>query len=227
MNIDGLGEKVVRQLVDAGLVASVADLFTLRADDLVRLDRFAEVSAGNLVAAIARARAQATFSRVLAALGIPHVGGVAARAVARRYHSLGELLALVDRGAEPAVAALLEIDGIGEVIARALVEFLARPEARAVVDALRARGVDPSEPEERIAAGPLAGKSFVITGTLSQPRSEIAARIQGAGGRVVGSVSRSTDYLIAGENTGAAKLGAARKHGVAVLDEAGLLALLG
>jgi DNA ligase (NAD+) len=204
----------------------VADLFALTFDDVAGLERFAETSAKNLIAAIERARQTATLSRLLAALGIPHVGGVAARAVAARHRTLGELLALVDADPEAAVESLTAIDGIGEVIARSLVDFLVAPEARAVLAALRERGVDPVEPEAAPATGTLAGKTFVITGTLSAPRSEIAARIQAAGGKVVAAVSKSTDYLIAGDNTGAAKLTAAKKHGVAVIDEAALAALL-
>lgn len=227
MNIDGLGEKVSRALMDAGLVENVADLFCLRAEDLVKLDRFAETSANNLVAAIDRARKTATFSRLLAALGIRHVGGVAARAVARRYRRIDELLALADGGdSEATVAALSEIEGVGTIIARSLDTFLRNPQSRRVLALLKERGVDPVEPAEQLGDGPLAGKSFVITGTLSAPRSEIASRIHAAGGKVVGSVSRSTDYLVAGEKTGKTKLAAAKKHGVEVLDEAGLEALL-
>jgi DNA ligase (NAD+) len=227
MNIDGLGEKVVRQLVDAGLVRSVADLFALTQGQLETLDRFAAISARNLVDAIGKAREAATLSRLLAALGVPHVGGVAARAIATRYRTLGALFELVDRDAEAAIAALCEIEGIGEIIARSLVGFLVRPEARAVLEALRAHGVDPIEPEAVVASGVFSGKTFVITGTLSAPRSEIAARIQAAGGKVVGSVSKSTSYLVAGDNTGETKLAAAKKHGVTILDEAGLTALAG
>ena len=227
MNIDGLGEKVAQALIDAGLVRNVADLFALEAAQLMQLERFAEISARNLVAAIDQARRTATFSRLLAALGVPHVGGVAARAIAARYPRLAELLALVDAG-EPdeAVERLSEIEGVGEVIARSLVEFLRRPETREVLRLLVERGVDPVEPAAPVGDGPLAGKSFVITGTLSAPRSEVAARIEAAGGKVVGSVSRSTSYLVAGDKTGQAKLTAARKHGVEVLDEPGLERLL-
>jgi DNA ligase (NAD+) len=211
MNIDGLGEKVSQALIDAGLVKNVADLFALTGEQLVRLERFAETSARNLVAAIERAGQTATFSRLLAALGIPHVGGVAARAIARRYRRLGELLDAIDGagGEEEAIARLSDIDGVGEVIARSLVQVLEREETREVLRLLAERGVDPVEPAPSETGGTLAGKSFVITGTLTAPRSEISARIQAAGGKVTGSVSKSTHYLVAGENTGQAKLTAA------------------
>jgi DNA ligase (NAD+) len=227
MNIDGLGEKVCRALMAAGLVANVADLFVLRAEQLVELDRFAETSARNLVAAIDQARARATTSRLLAALGVPHVGGVAARLITQRHRKVGELLELIDRsGEEGATAALTEIEGVGEVIARSLVTFLSRPATRAVLKLLAERGVDPTEPVEAVSAGPLSGKTFVITGTLSAPRSEIASRIQRAGGKVSGSVSKSTSYLVAGENTGESKRASATKLGVSIIDEAGLEGLL-
>ncbi|HLU67520.1 MAG TPA: NAD-dependent DNA ligase LigA, partial [Kofleriaceae bacterium] len=233
MNIDGLGEKVTAALIDAGLVRNVADLFALRAEELVELDRFAETSARNLVAAVDRARQSATFSRLLTALGIPHVGGVAARAIAARYRRMADLLAVVDpppaegeEDGDGAVERLSEIDGVGEVIARSLVDALRRPQTREVLRLLAERGVDPVEPVVAAADGPLSGKSFVITGTLSAPRSEVAARIQRAGGKVVGSVSKATDYLVAGEKTGQAKLTAAQKHGVEVIDERALEALL-
>lgn len=228
MNIDGLGEKVCRALIDAHLVENVADLFALREEQLVELDRFAETSARNLVAAIDHARRAATTSRLLAALGVPHVGGVAARLIARRHRRIGELLQLIDEaGEEGATQRLTEIEGVGEVIARSLVQFLDRPQTRDVLRLLAERGVDPIEPVEESGAGPLSGKTFVITGTLSVPRSEIASRIQRAGGRVVSSVSKSTSYLLAGANTGDAKRSAAAKLGVAVIDEAGLDQLFG
>ncbi|HWM88956.1 MAG TPA: NAD-dependent DNA ligase LigA [Kofleriaceae bacterium] len=227
MNIDGLGEKVCSALMAAGLVANVADLFALRAEQLMELDRFAETSARNLIAAIDEARQKATTSRLLGALGIPHVGGVVARLIAQRHRRIGELVALIDEsGAEGATQALTEIEGVGEVIARSLVTFLDRQETRAVLRLLAERGVDPTEPVAAAGDGPLSGKSFVITGTLSVPRSEVASRIQRAGGKVVTSVSRSTSYLVAGENTGEAKRTSATKHGVEIIDEAALERLL-
>ncbi len=228
MNIDGLGEKICQALMDAGLVTNVADLFALEAEQIEGLERFAETSAANLVRAIDDARKNATFSRLLAALGVPHVGGVAARAIAQRYRSMDELLALADDPDRDFVEVLGEIDGIGEVIATSLRDFLHEPHTRKVLALLEERGVDPVEEVEEVAAdAPLAGKTFVITGTLSRPRAEIARSIEAAGGKVVGSVSAKTDYLVAGEKTGKSKLAAAEKHDVEVIDEAALSALLG
>jgi DNA ligase (NAD+) len=232
MGIDGLGEKVARALLDAGMIANVADLFVLTRDDFLRLERFGDASARNLVDAIARARDNATFSRLLTALGVPLIGGVAARLIASRYRSMGELLALVDAtvDAEPATAfvdALTELEGIGPIMARSLERFLRDPATRKVLELLRERGVDPHEPvTERAGDGPLTGKTLVITGTMSRPRSEIKKAIEAAGGKVAGSVSKKTDYLVAGADTGASKLTSAEKHRVAVIDEVALEALL-
>ncbi len=227
MNIDGLGERIVAQLVEAGLVGDVADLFDLTAAQLEGLDRFAAQSARNLVASIQQAREKATFSRLLAALGIAHVGGVVARPIAGKFGSLSKLLAAADATtSDELVAQLTEIEGIGEVIARAVDRFVRDPHARAVMDKLIARGVDPVEPVAAPATGPLAGKTLVVTGTLSKPRGEVQAAIEAAGGKVGGSVTKKTDYLVAGADTGKTKLDAAAKHGVAVIDEAALAALL-
>lgn len=243
MNIDGLGEKICLQLIDAGLVKNVADLFTLEVGQLSGLERFAETSAQNLVEAIATARDKATFSKLLAALGIPLIGGVAAKAIAAEYPSLSALFSLLDAssteasdrdtsGAEDGVQSgfvetVAKIDGIGETMAASLERFLRDPHVREVLELLRARGVDPVEPRRENADGPLTGKTFVITGTLTRPRADIARDIEAAGGKVVGSVSKKTTYLVAGDNTGKSKTDAAAKHGVTVIDEAGLAALLG
>jgi DNA ligase (NAD+) len=225
MNIDGLGEKIVIQLVDAGLVKDVSDLFVLTVEQLLALERFGEQSAKNLVAAIAAARDKATFSRLLAALGIPHVGGVVARPIAARF---GRLSALLAAAADPEAltAQLNEIDGIGDVIAQAVARFMSDEHARAVMQRLIDRGVDPVEPVAAPATGPLAGKTLVVTGTLSVPRGEIQARIEAAGGKIGGSVSKKTHYLVAGAETGQAKLDAAAKHGVPIIDEEALSRLI-
>jgi DNA ligase (NAD+) len=227
LNIDGLGEKVVAQVIEAGLVKDVADLFDLTAPRLMALERVGEVSARNLVAAIDKARREATFSRLLAALGIPHVGGVVARPIAARFGRLSALVAAADQTtSEELVARLTEIEGIGEVIASGVDRFLRDPHARAVLDKLLARGVDPVEPVAAAVEGPLTGKTLVVTGTLSAPRGEVQKRIEAAGGKVAGSVTKKTSYLVAGADTGKAKLEAAEKHGVPVVDEAGLERLL-
>jgi DNA ligase (NAD+) len=227
MDIDGFGEKLVAQVVAAGLVHDVADIFALTAEQLEGLDRFAEQSANNLVAAVAAAKQAATFSRLLAALGIAHVGGVVARPIAQKYRRLSALraaAAAVD--SEAFVAELCEIDGIGEIIARSVDRFLRDPHVAAVLDKLVARGVDPDEPVAAASEGPLAGKTLVVTGTLAAPRGEIQKRIEAAGGKVAGSVSKKTDYLVAGADTGKTKLEAAQKHGVAVIDETELARIL-
>lgn len=227
LNIDGLGEKVAALLIEAGLVKSVADLFTLTPEMLEGLERFGSLSANNLAEAIANAKASATFSRVLAALGIRHVGNTASKAIAQKYTRMSALLELaeIDDGGESFVEGLCAIDGIGEVIARSLYEFLRNPRNRKIVDELLAHGLDPVEKVVAKAFGGLSGKTFVLTGTLSVPRGEFKQRIEAFGGKVTGSVSKSTSYLVAGEKTGKSKLAAAEKHGVEILDEAGLEAL--
>jgi DNA ligase (NAD+) len=227
LNIDGLGEKLVAQLLEAGLVHDVADLFDLTAPQLAGLERFGETSANNLVAALATARQAATFSRLLAALGIDNVGGVIAKLIAGRYRRLSALrAAAAARSSEELVAELCEIDGVGEVIAIAVDRFLRDPASAAVLDKLAARGLDPEEPVAAVATGPLTGKTLVVTGTLSAPRAEVSARIEAAGGKIAGSVSKKTDYLVAGADVGKTKLDAAAKHGVTVIDEDGLARLL-
>lgn len=227
MNIDGLGEKVVAQLVAAGLVEDVADLFTLTVDQVAGLERFAEQSAKNLVAAIQKAKEAATFSRLLAALGIPHVGGVIAKPLAQKYGTLSALrAACAAKDSEAFVAELCEIEGVGKTIAEAVDRFLREPHVQAVLDKLAARGLDPKEPVVAVNGGPLSGMTFVVTGTLSQPRAEVQKRIEAAGGKVAGSVSKKTSYLVAGADTGKTKLEAAQKHGVKVIDEAELDKLL-
>lgn len=237
MNIDGLGDKTCKALLDAGLVASVADLFVLTQQQAESLEGFGEISARNLIEGIEKARLSATFSRLLTALGIPYVGGVVARTITQRYRTMNALLELVDASAEAGpedkqsefVETLTEIDGVGAVIAASLETFLRDPEARKILALLEERGVDPEEP---VIEGPaedaaLVGKVFVVTGTLSKPRGEIKKAIQAAGGKVTGSVTGKTDYLVAGEKTGKTKLAAAEKHDVEVIDEVRLNELLG
>jgi DNA ligase (NAD+) len=227
LDIDGLGEKVVAQVVAAGLVADVADLFDLTEAQLAGLERFGKTSAKNLVKAIATARGAATFSRLLAALGIPNVGNTISRPIAARYGTLSALrAAIAAKDTETMVAELCEIEGVGEIIARNADRFLRDPQAQVVLDKLAARGLDPAEPVVAVAIGPLTGKTLVVTGTLSAPRAEVHARIEAAGGKIAGSVSKKTSYLVAGADTGASKLEAATKHGVAVIDEAALARLI-
>ncbi|MCX7692315.1 NAD-dependent DNA ligase LigA [Tepidimonas taiwanensis] len=221
MDIEGLGEKLVDQLVDTGLVRTVADLYRLGLTALVGLERMAEKSAANVLAAIERSKST-TLARFLFALGIRHVGESTARDLARHF---GRLDAIMDASVE----ALQAVPDVGPVVARSVRTFFEQPHNREVVEQLRACGVHWPEHDgatDDAAALPLAGKTFVLTGTLpTLSREEAKARIEAAGGKVSGSVSRKTDWVVAGDAPGS-KLDKARELGVAVIDEAGLLALL-
>jgi DNA ligase (NAD+) len=221
LDVDGLGEKLVDQLLDTGLVKELPDLFTLTAAQLEALPRMGEKSAANLVAALERAR-DTRLPRLLVALGIPDVGPAVAELLAARFGDLEPLAAAP-------VEALEEIDGVGPIIARKVADFFADERHRQELSRLRELGVRFPRTEPRASAtpeGPLAGKSFVLTGTLpTLSRSEAGARIAAAGGKVSGSVSKKTDYVVAGEAAGS-KLAKAQELGVAVIDEEGLLSLL-
>jgi DNA ligase (NAD+) len=227
MNIDGLGEKVVAQLVEAGLVADIADLFSLTTIKLLRLDRFGKLSADNLVAAVAAAKKAATFSRLLSSLGITNVGSTLAKPIAAKYRKLSTLReAAASKSSEELVAELNDIEGIGETIAMHVDKFLREPHVAKVLDKLAAHGLDPEEPVTVMGEGPLSGKTLVVTGTLTAPRADVQKRIEAAGGKVAGSVSKKTTYLVAGADTGKTKLEAATKNGVQVISEEELEALL-
>ncbi|HEU4941041.1 MAG TPA: NAD-dependent DNA ligase LigA, partial [Candidatus Eisenbacteria bacterium] len=206
LDIEGLGERTVDQLVDAKLVEDPADLYDLTVDDLVELDGMAEKSAGNLVRGIAASK-DAPLDRLLTALGIRHVGNTVARLLAEHFRSLA---ALSDADEE----ALLEIQGIGPEIAASVVAFFKAREGRGLVKRLTERGVKGRAPERRAAAaGPFAGKTFVLTGTLEMPREEAEELILRGGGRVTSSVSKKTDAVVVGEDAGS-KLDKARALGV-------------
>jgi DNA ligase (NAD+) len=221
MDIEGLGDKLVDQLVDGGIVRVPSDLYTLGVAKLAALERMAEKSAGNVVAAIERSKST-TLARFVFALGIRHVGEATARDLARHFGTLDALMA-----ADP--AALLEVPDVGPVLAQSIAGFFAEPHNREVIEALRAAGVhwDEHAPQRGAPApGPLAGKTLVLTGTLpTLSRDEAKAMIEAAGGKVAGSVSKKTDYVVAGDEAGG-KLDRARELGVAVVDEPGLRALL-
>ena len=225
MNIDGLGEKIVAQVVEAKLVSDVADLFDLTQAKLEKLERFGALSAKNLIAAIAEAKKTATFSRLLTALGIANVGDVIAKPIAQKFGTLSALRAAAT-GATFAVD-LCELEKVGKIIAQNVERFLRDPHVSTVLDKLIARGIDPPEPIAVASTGPLVGKLFVVTGTLSKPRAEVQKAIENAGGKVAGSVTKKTSYLVAGADTGKTKLEAAEKNGVKVIDEAELDAMLG
>ena len=222
LDIDGLGEKLVEQLLEAGLVERPSDLFGLERDALLALDRMGEKSADNLLAALERAR-QTTLPRFLIALGIPEVGGGVADLLARRFGDLGPLRAA---GQEELEA----VDGVGPIIAERVRAYFDDEAHSAEIGRLRERGVRwpaiPVAEEAQPPEGPLSGKTFVLTGTLEgMSRDEARSRIEAAGGKVTSAVSKKTDYVVAGEAAGS-KLKKARELEVTVVDREGLEALL-
>ena len=217
MDIRGLGERTANQLLDRGLVRDYADLYALTADDLKTLEGFGDISVRNLLDAIHASRSR-QLSRVLYALGVRHVGAHVAQILAREFQSMDRLLAAT----EDEFAA---VHGIGRTTAAALAGFLAEPRNRELIDRLAAAGVNLTEAVERAEHSSLEGLTFVITGTHQSSRKELTSLIEKHGGRVTGSVSRTTDYLVAGESPGS-KLDKARELGVKDIDENGLLALI-
>jgi DNA ligase (NAD+) len=217
MDIEGLGEKVATKLFDLSLIRDAADIYGLGAEQLEPLEGFGEKSAENLVRAIERSKEQ-PFSRVLFALGIRHVGSVTAGLIAGRFG--GEDLL---RGVS--VEQLTKIEGIGEVVARAVVDYFALEDNRSLVVRLIRAGLDLQRTTGASQEGPLAGRRVVITGTLSRPRSYFVERLEDAGGTFTSSVSKNTDYVLAGEGAGS-KLKSANSLGVPVLDETAFEELL-
>lgn len=221
MDIEGLGDKIVEQLVDGNFVKTPADLYSLDLATLAGLERMAEKSARNLLEAIDQSR-NTTLARFIYALGIRNVGEATAKDLARHFGSLDALL-----GADE--AALLEVPDVGPIVAASIAGFLAEAHNREVIARLREAGVHwpEHEPAASAAGGILSGKTLVLTGTLpSMTRDEAAALIEQHGGKVAGSVSRKTDFVVAGAEAGS-KLAKAEQLGVAVLDEAALKAMLG
>ena len=218
MDIDGLGEKQVALLQERGLVSTAADIYRLRDEQLLELDGFGEVSVRNLLAAI-EASKQRPFARVLFALGIEEVGEVTGRNLAQRFRNIDALLAATPEQ-------IAQTPGIGEKMAAAIRAQLDNERMRALIEDLRELGLCFHEEGPPPSEGPLAGKTLVLTGSLPELSREAATqRILAAGGRVTGSVSKNTDYVVAGESPGS-KLEKAERLGVAVLDEAALLTLL-
>jgi DNA ligase (NAD+) len=220
MDIDGLGEQNVIRFLQEGLIEDVADLYDLTVERLVQLDRFGETSAANLVRNIAASKEQ-PFFRVLYGLGIAGIGWVNARALAEQFRSMDALMtASVDE--------IVATPGIGTVLAEQIVETLEDDRTRELIARLRAHGLrmELSPDEAAPVTGPLVGKTFVITGTLPNlSREDATARIEEAGGKVTGSVSKNTDYLLLGADPGS-KLAKAEKLGTEILDEDAFLALL-
>ena len=220
VDIEGLGDKLVEQLVDANLIRSLPDLYRLGLGTLAQLDRMAGKSAVNLLESLEKSK-RTTLPRFLFGLGIRHIGEGTAKALARHFNQIDAIM-------DASEAHLLEVDDVGPIVAHSLRTFFDQPHNREVVAQLRACGLtwDEGEPVER-APKLLAGKTFVITGTLpTLGRDEAKDRLEAAGAKVAGSVSKKTSYLLAGAEAGS-KLDKARELGVEVIDEQQLFDLLG
>jgi DNA ligase (NAD+) len=219
MDVRGLGYERVRQLLDEGLIHDVADLYRLTAPQLMELERFARQSAEQLVAAIDASRRQ-PLSNLLFGLGIRHVGMTVAQLLARRFGTMAALMAASEE-------AITDVPGVGGAIAEAVVAFFGEPRNRRLIERLEEAGLNFTEPRAADAGGALAGKTYVLTGTLpTLGRSEATDLIERAGGRVAGSVSKKTDAVVAGADAGG-KLEKARSLGVEVIEEAELLRRVG
>ena len=217
MDIDGLGEKIILQLVNAGLVKDVSDLYNLTAGDLVPLERFAEKSAQNIVGAIQGSK-HPPFWRLINALGIRLVGEAQAQELVKHFDNLEELM-------EATEEKLKEVDKVGPNKAASIREYLDNPRNREIIRKLREAGVQ-EQPPERRATGPLAGKTFVFTGGLSRlSREEAKSMVTSRGGKVSSSVSAKTDYVVVGAEPGS-KYDKAKSLGITILDEAAFEDLL-
>lgn len=217
MDIEGLGDAVVEQLVDAGLIQNTADLFYLKYEDVVKLDRFADKSARNLIDAISRAK-EMPLDRLICGLGIRLIGSKAAKNIAAHFGNMDGIMSAT-------VEEVSQIDDVGDKMAESLVHYFSEPETRALVARMKAAGVNMIA-EERVKGGVLEGKTFVITGTLpTLKRSEAQKIIEDSGGKVSGSVSKKTDFVVAGEEAGS-KLDKALSLGVAVITEKELLNMI-
>ncbi len=222
MDIEGLGEAMVEQLVNAGLVRTLPDLYDLKVAQVSGLERQGEKSAANLIAALVASKERPLW-RLIFGLGILHIGSTAARALATRFRTL-------DAMAQATTDEIALVPDMGEVASASVHGFFQRAENRKLLAALRSRGLnfgerDPEPATRAAGTSAIAGTKWVITGTLSRPREEVAELIREAGGKVIGAVSKKTDYLLAGEEAGS-KLEKAREFGVKIVDEAGLTKLL-
>ncbi len=220
MDIEGFGEKLSYRFLEEGLIKDQADIYDITEEDLQGLEGFGEISARNLKAAIDQSLKQ-PYSIVLFALGLPGIGYVTAQALAEHFGTVDGLLA-----ADPET--IEEVEGVGPITATQIAEELSEEATRDLIERLRRRGLrfELDESERRAQGGPLDGKTFVITGTLPNlSRDEASTRIKRAGGKVTGSVSKKTDYVVAGDSPGS-KLAKAENLGVDVIDEAALEKLL-
>jgi DNA ligase (NAD+) len=222
IDVEGLGDQLIEQLVDKGLIHTAADLYTLDKAGLCALDRMAEKSAQNVLDALDKSK-DTTLARFIYALGIRNVGESTAKALAQHF---GNLDALLHAARWEGGLQLLEVADVGPVVARSISDFLSDEENSALVASLRTHLHWKEGAHVMKAVGAFAGKTFVLTGTLpSLSRDEAAALIEAAGGKVSGSVSKKTSYVVAGAEAGS-KLAKAELLGIPLLDEEGLLALL-
>ncbi|HXT13433.1 MAG TPA: NAD-dependent DNA ligase LigA [Candidatus Angelobacter sp.] len=221
MDIEGGGEVLVRQLVQSGLVRDAAEIYSLKLAEVANLERMGEKSAQNFLDGVEASKSRDAW-RVLYGLGILHVGTGASKSLCKHFPALDDIFAA-------SAEQLMEAEDVGEVIAKSLTNWFSDSHNKSLVDRLRKAGVNFKSElyQPRAAAGPLAGKTFVLTGTLPNlKREEAAAKIEAAGGKVSGSVSKKTDFVVAGEEAGS-KLDKANALGIKVIDEAELLKMLG
>lgn len=217
LDIEGLGEKNVEILLDNNLISNAADFYKLKAEELKKLERFADISATKLVNAIAEKK-NPELHRFIYALGIPHVGSQTAVDLATRYKGFDSL-------AKTTIDELKDVEGIGEVVAESIVAWFAEPENQQLLGNFEKVGVEPKK--VHVKQSPLTGKKFVVTGTLSDMgREEAAEKIRALGGIFQSSVGKDTDYLVTGDNTGASKLEKARKYDTKIIDENAFLKLI-
>jgi DNA ligase (NAD+) len=218
MDIDGLGEENARRFLSEGLIENIADIYELDEERVTGLEGFGEISARNLLEAVERSK-EVPFFRVLYALGIQGIGYVNARALAQQF---GSMDALLEADGEQVV----EAPGIGPVLAETIAQTLAEERTRELIERLRGHGLQ-MEGVEASTEGPLSGKTLVITGTLpGMSREQATERIEEAGGKVTGSVSSKTDYVVVGAEPGGSKFSKAQELGTEQLDEDALLSLL-
>jgi DNA ligase (NAD+) len=217
LDIDGLGEKNVIALLKAGLITDQADIYTVKKEDLLKLERFAEISAGKLVKAI-QDKKHPPLARFIYGLGIRHIGTQTAIDLAAHFKTLNKL-------SNSTIDELSEVEGIGEVVAEAVVEWFEEPRNKKLLEKFAKVGVEPEKAKE--ISGPLSGKNFVVTGHLeSMSREEAGERIRALGGTFQSSVGKETDYLVVGANVGAGKLSKAAKLGTKQVNEADFLEML-
>jgi DNA ligase (NAD+) len=225
MNIDGMGEALVNQLVERGLISSVADIYDLKKDDLLKLERMGEKSAENVLQEIAQSKTL-PFERVIFGVGIRFVGSRTAEFLAQHFGSMEALIEAATKPEEESIGELQQVEEVGPRVAASIREFFAEAKNRELVQRLQQAGLRMSG-QKKQRGTQLSGKSFVLTGSLpNYTRDEAKALIEAAGGRVSSAVSRKTDYLVAGEEAGS-KLDKAQELGVKVIGEDGLKELLG